>query len=275
MLLRIPCFCASETTVSPAECTLPEGFELWALWVKSCDLISWLHLFFYVYFLFVCPLYWYVVVFSGALIPCFSETQQQFVYVLELAEARGKDSEQLAAQAWDYYFFLIFCWPFFIIAGVWLWCFLLASWQVTWPLEFLKAAPLSAESKAAMKRRRDAMMWASGDLLVLLCCLVPEPWFCLVVCMSIFFKGSACLRMVSGSCWLIHVWKVLRRFSLVSDAYFLIHVSKVLHWFSLVSDACWLAAVSGLQHLDRWPLWSMALGTTTGESLAGFCMAFE
>ena len=39
MLLRIPCFTASEIKGSPSECTLPEGFELWALWVKSCDLV--------------------------------------------------------------------------------------------------------------------------------------------------------------------------------------------------------------------------------------------
>ncbi|CAL1165202.1 unnamed protein product, partial [Cladocopium goreaui] len=37
---EIPCFCASEITMSPADCTLPEGFELWALWVKSCGLAS-------------------------------------------------------------------------------------------------------------------------------------------------------------------------------------------------------------------------------------------
>ena len=106
MLLRIPCVCASEITTSPADCSLPEGFELWALWVKSCDLISWLHIVFcFLFVLFVCPLFWYVFVFSGALIiPGFSELQGQFVYVL--AEARGKDSEVLVAEAWDYHLFV-------------------------------------------------------------------------------------------------------------------------------------------------------------------------
>ena len=64
MLLRIPCFCASEVTVSPADCTLPEGFELWALWVKSCDLIIWLHVFFV---LFV----WYVFLSLFFVLVCF------------------------------------------------------------------------------------------------------------------------------------------------------------------------------------------------------------
>ena len=82
MLLRIPCFCASEITVSPADCTLPEGFELWALWVKSCDLI---------------------------IIPGFTETKQQFVYVLGLAEANGKDCDQVISQAWDYSLAAMFC----------------------------------------------------------------------------------------------------------------------------------------------------------------------
>ena len=93
------------------------------------------------------------------------------------------------------------------------------------------------------------------------CCsagLVLEPWFCLVVCM--FFKVLIVCAMVSDACWGIHV-------------------CKVLHGFSLFSDSCWLAAGSGLQHLDLWPLRSMASalldlrsensGTTTEESLAG------
>jgi len=47
-------------------------------------------------------LFWFVFVISNALIPGFAETQQQFVYVLELAEANGKNSDQLISQAWDY-----------------------------------------------------------------------------------------------------------------------------------------------------------------------------
>ena len=125
MFLRIPCFCASEIAVSPADCTLPEGFELWVLWVKNCDLI---------------------------IIPGFTETQQQFVYVLGPAEANGKDSDQLIAQAWVYSLAAMFC--FFCLLTV----FLIASLQVNWPLEFLKPPPLTAAAKASMKRRREAMM---------------------------------------------------------------------------------------------------------------------
>ena len=54
-------------------------------------------------FFFLFSLFWYVFVFSGALIiPGWSELKGQFVYVLELAEARGKDSEALVDQAWNY-----------------------------------------------------------------------------------------------------------------------------------------------------------------------------
>ena len=94
MFLRIPCFCASEIAVSPADCTPPEGFELWALWVKNCDLI---------------------------IIPGFTETQQQFVYVLGPAEANGKDSDQVISQAWDYSLAAMFC--FFLFAHGFFNCF--------------------------------------------------------------------------------------------------------------------------------------------------------
>ena len=54
-------------------------------------------------FFFFFSLFWYVFVFSGALIiPGWSELKGQFVYVLELAEANGKDSEALVDQAWNY-----------------------------------------------------------------------------------------------------------------------------------------------------------------------------
>ena len=95
-------------------------------------------------------MFWFVFVISNALIPGFSECQQQFVYVLELAESNGKDSDQLIAQAWVYSLAAMF---FFFV------CFFFsASLQVVWPLEFLKPPPLSAEAKAVMKRRREAMM---------------------------------------------------------------------------------------------------------------------
>ena len=61
-------------------------------------------------------------VISNALIPGFSETQQQFVYVLELAEANGKDSDQLISQAWDYSLAAMLC-VFFCLLTVFLNCF--------------------------------------------------------------------------------------------------------------------------------------------------------
>ena len=72
--------------------------------------------FLFLVFSFRLPLFWYVFVFSGALIiPGFPELQWQFVYVLELAEARGKDSELLVAEAWDYKFFAcLFVGPLFM-----------------------------------------------------------------------------------------------------------------------------------------------------------------
>ena len=97
-------------------------------------------------------MFWFVFVISNALIPGFSECQHQFVYVLELAEANGKDSDLLISQAWVYSLAAMFC--FFCLLTV----FLIASLQVNWPLEFLKLPPLSAEAKASMKRRREAMM---------------------------------------------------------------------------------------------------------------------
>jgi hypothetical protein len=94
-------------------------------------------------------------VISNALIPGFSETQQQFVYVLELAEANGKDSDQLISQAWDYSLAAMLC-VFFCLLTV----FLIASLQVVWPLEFLKPPPLSAETKAVMKGGgHDVSIW--------------------------------------------------------------------------------------------------------------------
>ena len=53
-------------------------------------------------------MFWFVLVFSNALIPG-SEIQQQFVYVLELSEANAKDSDQLIAQVWDYSLAAMFC----------------------------------------------------------------------------------------------------------------------------------------------------------------------
>ena len=50
-------------------------------------------------FLFVCC-FLLCFLFSGALIPGYSEMQAQFVYVMELTEARGKDSDKLVDQAW-------------------------------------------------------------------------------------------------------------------------------------------------------------------------------
>ena len=103
-----------------------------------------------------------------------------------LAEARGKDSEQLVAQALDYLFFVcLFVGPLFLFAGVWLWCFLLASVQVTWPLEFLK--PCTSECRIAGCHEEEegcynvSIWWFAGAALLLL-----EPRFCLVVCMIIF-----------------------------------------------------------------------------------------
>ena len=61
-------------------------------------------------------------VISNALIPGFSETQQQFVYVLELAEANGKDSDQLISQAWDYSLAAMLC-VFFLFAHCFFNCF--------------------------------------------------------------------------------------------------------------------------------------------------------
>ena len=76
---------------------------------------------FFLSFLFVCHLFWFVFVISNALIPGFSECQQQFVYVLELAEAHGCDSDQLIDQAWVYSLAAMFC--FFLFAHCFFNCF--------------------------------------------------------------------------------------------------------------------------------------------------------
>ena len=66
-------------------------------------------------------MFWFVFVISNALIPGFSECQQQFVYVLELAEANGKDSDLLISQAWVYLLAAMFC--FFLFAHYFFNCF--------------------------------------------------------------------------------------------------------------------------------------------------------
>jgi len=101
--LRVICFIASEVDVKPMEVTLPEPYALWELWIKSCY-STYVVPFcigcfgdFYLYISLSLSFFKYN---SCGFCPGYQETLAHMAYILELAEAHGKDSVALVAEAW-------------------------------------------------------------------------------------------------------------------------------------------------------------------------------
>lgn len=195
MLLRIPCFCASDITISPADCTLLEGIELWALWVRSCDLISWLHVFvvcflsfFFALFIGMCLCFLVPVSFQASL--SFRGSLSMFWNLLKL-EAKILNCCWLKPGTMIFVVCLSVGPLFLFVAPLFLFVFgyfflLPCRWHGIWSFWRLH---LSVQTPRLPWRER-RMLWCE-HLVICWCCsagLVLEPWFCLVVCMFIFLR---------------------------------------------------------------------------------------